>query len=434
MSRRGVRGFFAKEVADFKEGFDAGADDATGIYTWEDLDKLYSRERPFLVTLLHAAGTGFVLTVGRFAHVDALAAALLVAQIGVLVIARKSPRVAIPISVAIQFVLYARGNGPNIGIGAVIQSIVRLHKDRGWRTIESGGVPGPDVIAGVVGWCTVFVISIVPWALNWKSAAVLTGAARSHNPLVTFVVLFVLLAMASTGAEQASLFRGSQRRVDAAREEAIADERGRIARELHDVVAHQMSVVVAQAQGAEALVNREPAKVKKALATISATTRDALVELRRLLGVTRPAGGTGTGVIDPEGPQPGLSFDDLARLATTAEAAGLEVAMEIELDGPIDAGMALSAHRAIQEALTNAAKHAPGSPATVRVTAEPGQLVVEIVNGRPTKPLTPVPGSGVGLIGMRERVDVFGGTLEAGPTAEGGWRVRATFPATSVTP
>src|SRR5207248_11403581 len=113
------------------------------------------------------------------------------------------------------------------------------------------------------------------------------------------------------------------------------------------------------------------------------------------------------------------------RLASTAEAAGLEVEMRVELDDAVPAGIALSAFRTIQEALTNAAKHSPGSTAKVSVRSGDGALVVEATNGPATRATADIPGSGVGLIGMRERVDVFGGTLETGPTTDGGWSVVA---------
>jgi signal transduction histidine kinase len=191
-----------------------------------------------------------------------------------------------------------------------------------------------------------------------------------------------------------------------------------------------MSVVVAQAQGAEAVMVSDPDRARVALHTISGTTRDALVELRRLLGIIRPGGTDGAGLPKP---QPGLS--DIAALESTGRAAGLEV--HVEIDGPaagVLPGVALSAYRVAQEALTNAAKHAPGARADVRVVVGSGQVTISVVNGPGLRPSAELPGSRSGLAGMRERVDLFGGTLDAGPTPEGGWSVVARFPTLEAPP
>ena len=205
---------------------------------------------------------------------------------------------------------------------------------------------------------------------------------------------------------------------------AVAAERARIARELHDVVAHAVSVIVVQADGAAYAVHTKPELAERAVTTISATGREALTELRRLLGVLRSE--------DAEGeltPQPGTQ--SLAELAERVRAVGLPV--RLEMVGDVDdlpAGVSLGIYRIVQEALTNTLKHAgSGTRATVRVVRTGDQVELDVADdGRQTvRSLVGVAG-GNGLIGMRERALVFGGSLEAGPRPEGGWQVRARLP------
>jgi signal transduction histidine kinase len=232
----------------------------------------------------------------------------------------------------------------------------------------------------------------------------------------------------------ASNWHVTERLWERARQDAIAEERGRISRELHDVVAHQMSVVVSQAQGAHAIVDTDPARARNALETISATTREALTEMRRLVAVDRSDAPPPTEVEDP---QPGLAYDDYARLAQGAEDAGLQdVSFNLTSDGKTDVSnsVALSAYRLIQESITNAAKHAPGATLAVNADMDAHRLRVEVVNGPAGGPPSDIPGSGVGLVGMQERVAFFGGTFVAGPTPEGGWSVVATFPTLETPP
>lgn len=215
---------------------------------------------------------------------------------------------------------------------------------------------------------------------------------------------------------------------------AVAQERGRIARELHDIVAHAVSVIVVQADGASYAVRADPELAERAVHTISETGRAALAELRRLLEVLRNEDTAG----EPRVPQPGA--DALLELADRVRAAGLRV--RVELDGELTglpAGVSLGIYRIVQEALTNTLKHAgSGAIAEVSVRREDDVVRVQVSDdgaGRarqlvPTGETTDLPG-GNGVIGMRERANVFGGQLEIGPKPGGGWLVRATFPAGS---
>jgi signal transduction histidine kinase len=206
---------------------------------------------------------------------------------------------------------------------------------------------------------------------------------------------------------------------------AVQEERARIARELHDVVAHDVSVMVVQAAAAKRIVEREPDRAEEAIVSIEGTGREALAEMRRLLGVLRRG--------DEDlalAPQPSLSRVD-ALLART-RAAGLDVALERSGDDtPLPAGVDLAAYRVVQEALANVVRHAGAEHATVRLTYDPRAVVVEVVDdGRGAA--NGGSKAGHGLIGLRERVELYGGDFEAGPRAEGGFGVRARLPVAGV--
>jgi signal transduction histidine kinase len=225
------------------------------------------------------------------------------------------------------------------------------------------------------------------------------------------------------------------RRLEHEREEraaqAVAAERLRIARELHDVVAHSMSVIAVQSGVGNHVIDSQPAEAKRALAAIETTSRAALVEMRRLLGVLRPDGD------DPSAltPTPGLA--DLPDLVGQVSGAGVHVKLAVLGDRrPLAPGVDLSAYRIVQEALTNVIKHG-GAAADVTLAYGPREVSVEVVNSAGGRPGGPAgrpawPGAlvdGHGLVGMRERVAVFGGEFAAGRLPGGGFRVAARLPA-----
>jgi signal transduction histidine kinase len=202
-------------------------------------------------------------------------------------------------------------------------------------------------------------------------------------------------------------------------ERLVADERRRLARELHDIIAHSLSVMVVQAGAASDLLRRDLDGTARALDEIQRAGRSALDETGRLLHLLRADADSETG------PQPAAG--DLPGLVEVFRSAGLDVGLVIEgsTDG-LPAGVDLSIFRIVQEGLTNALKHSPRSPALVTVRREPGSVDIELhtTEGRGVKPVP----SGRGLVGMRERVAVFGGALDAGPTDDGGFRVHARLP------
>src|SRR3954452_255245 len=212
---------------------------------------------------------------------------------------------------------------------------------------------------------------------------------------------------------------------------AVADERSRIARELHDVVAHSISVMVVQAEGAKRMMDRDPRRAKSALEQIEGTGRAALVEMRRLLGVLRK---DGEGAVRT--PQPGTQTLDM--LVNRAQEAGLDV--RVAFEGPkktLPAGVDVSVFRIIQEALTNSMKHAGPTRADVLLKYSEDAVEVEIldaglVNGY-TPPTTDADNPQHGLLGMKERVSLYGGEIVTGPCEDGrdGYRVWARIPLTS---
>jgi signal transduction histidine kinase len=205
------------------------------------------------------------------------------------------------------------------------------------------------------------------------------------------------------------------------RDQAAMEERARIARELHDIVAHHVSVIAVQAETARLTTPGMPDEGKKRLEESSQTARDSLTELRRLLGLLRDDAGT-----TPErAPQPGL--DLLDELIDTARAAGAQVRLILKGNVvPLPPGVDLTAYRILQEALTNARRHAPGAAVDVELRYTGDTLHLRVSDNGPGPPETD-PG-GHGLLGMRERAVMFGGSLQTGPADDGGFAVTAELP------
>jgi signal transduction histidine kinase len=212
---------------------------------------------------------------------------------------------------------------------------------------------------------------------------------------------------------------------------AAAEERGRIARELHEVVAHNVSVMVVQAGGARRVFDADPAAARDALGAIETTGRQALAEMRRLVDVLRDEPGPPSAGGGPErAPQPGVSA--LGGLVEQLREAGLDVRLEVEgPPRPLASGVDLSAYRIVQEALTNTLKHAGPASATVVLRYGDAAVEVEVVDDGRGAAADGADGDGEaghGLVGMRERVALFGGELRAGPRPGGGYGVRARLP------
>jgi signal transduction histidine kinase len=242
-------------------------------------------------------------------------------------------------------------------------------------------------------------------------------------------VVYTRRAYTAALEERAAAAEANQRTLAA---QAVADERRRIARELHDLVAHHVAVMGVLATGARRAASRDPGAADEALATIEQTGRTVLREMRRLLDVLRSDS-------DPSGeldPQPGLAA--VGALVEQVREAGLPVALAVEGEpGPLDPGVALTVYRVVQEALTNVLRHAGPATAQVRIGRRGGWLHLEVFDtGRgpaPGQPAEPGLGPGHGLVSMRERVHLLGGTLRTGPRPGGGFRVYARIPVDHLT-
>jgi signal transduction histidine kinase len=207
----------------------------------------------------------------------------------------------------------------------------------------------------------------------------------------------------------------------------LLEERARIARELHDVVAHHMSVITVQADSAPYRIESLPDAAREEFTSIAASARESLTEMRRLLAVLRSEGTQGE-----RGPQPGL--DRVQQLVEATVRAGVPAELSLAADlGAVPQAVDLSGYRIVQEALANVVRHAPGAPTRVSVTSDGSDLTVLVVNGPAPAPTSPLEttGTGHGLVGMRERVRLTGGSLDTGPLPDGGFRVAARLPLTA---
>jgi signal transduction histidine kinase len=320
----------------------------------------------------------------------------------------------------------------------------------GAAAVAYGIAPFPDLVTPVplggvvalysgVAWCdrrTAVIVGVVS-ALAVVAVALLPG---TETDLLDFSFTALLLASAwvlgdSTRVRRAYTAELEARAALLARERdleaqrAVAAERARIARELHDVIAHHVSMMVVQAEAGPVLVERgDAAGQARAFDTISGVGRQALVEMRRLLGVLRQEGGEPPPSLEP---QPGVA--QLPGLVDQVREAGLAVELAVEGEPvPLPPGVDLSAYRIVQEALTNAIRHAGPSTVRVLVRYAGDDLRIEVRDdgrGRDGAPGHAArPGTGHGLIGMRERVHLFGGELTAGPGPDGGFTVAARLP------
>jgi len=236
----------------------------------------------------------------------------------------------------------------------------------------------------------------------------------------------------------AGLRRSEQRAVDSTRraveaelsvrasaEAAVAEERARISRELHDVVAHALSVIVVQAGAAEQMVEDDSAYVRAALDRIRHTGTNTLAEMRRLVTMLREDDVPGA-----LAPQPTIA--ELGELIDDARRSGLDVTLAVEGEPrPLPAGLDLAAYRIVQEALTNVRRHAGASRAEVQLTYRPAMLEIQVTDDGRGVSAAPGEVGGHGLVGMKERAGLYGGTVRAAPGTEGGFVVRATLPAAS---
>ena len=281
-------------------------------------------------------------------------------------------------------------------------------------------------VSAALGVAVTFAVVIV------AKAGSQVAVAGTIQTMLSVGIVVALGDWARTRRQYAAAIEENARLQESEREErsrrAVEDERERIARELHDIVTHHVSVIVIQAGAGLTALDRRPERARTALEAIDRTSREALTDMRRMLGMLGDVPGTPTTGDEARAPMPRL--ERLGELIEEVRAAGLPV--ELSLDGvrrPLDAGIELSAYRIVQEALTNALKHARGARAQVRLGYEPRAIEIEVTDhgGAGQRDLGEAASGGRGLIGMRERVALYGGEFEAGPTPTG-FRVHARLP------
>jgi signal transduction histidine kinase len=326
------------------------------------------------------------------------------------------------VAAAVTGAVAARRRYPTtVGVGAPVLT-----------ALEVGVWGDPQLIcAGIASFCALYGLTV--WTdtrrflLGTATVVVasLASAAGPHGSLsgsvfFTLVMLAVMLLVRRVVGDRERRVKLAERERDVAAREAVVEERARIARELHDAIAHNVSMIVVQAGAERCVLNGEHESTREVLQTIEQIGRGALTEMRRLVGMLR------SDTTDSLSPQPGLA--DLPTLVTQVREAGLPV--ELHVDGErreLPVGIELSAYRIVQEALTNALKHAGNAHAAVNVRYSVDSLELEIVDDG-AGALAPVSGGGHGLVGMRERVALYGGRLDAGRAQDGGFAVRVLLP------
>jgi signal transduction histidine kinase len=373
----------------------------------------WARRRPLAVDAMLAGALGlwFVLEavpetedgVARFAIVAGLTAPL--------ALRRRAPLIVFAAMSLVAFLQWLFFTGEYDAPLALIVAFfaVAAHEPRRWGVAASAAILELGALLAAIKYggeapLAAFVI-VSAFVVAAGALGVYLRTRRQH------------VAALRERADQLERERDQQARL------ATAAERARIAREMHDVVAHNLSVMIALADGARLTEAQDPGEAQRAMGAVSRTGREALEEMRRLLGVLRE----GEPVDTPLTPQPGI--DALDGLLEQVRGAGIATRLtRTGTPAPVSPGAGLAVYRLVQEALTNTLKHARGaSSAEVRLHYGADALSLEVVDdGAPAA--APARNGGHGLAGMRERAAAYGGAVEAGPHSHGGWRVRARIP------
>ncbi|GAB1513235.1 sensor histidine kinase [Actinophytocola sp. KF-1] len=362
----------------------AGVLGAVVGYAAGDADVERGPGEPLWVSVLATALIAGPVYVRREAPLPAYAVSLTAATVAMLSGIIPTVAVGAPITaVAVMLYLVAaeapwRRSVPALGAGLVATVAVMLYDRLVGRLVE----PWTGSLVGVTfGW----LVLVTGWALGF--------AARERR----------------RRAEDEAVRRTEQ---------AVAEERLRIARELHDIVAHSMSLIAVKAGIGNHVAETRPAEAREALRVIEATSRGSLTEMRHLLGVLRSE-------VDSPALDPAPGPAGIPALVDRARTAGVTVSLNLDGVEGLAEGIGLSVYRITQEALTNVVRHAAPTRCAITVAVTEETVRVEVTNDGPRAVRGP---GGHGLIGMRERVAVYDGTFEAGPRAEGGWRVVAVLP------
>ena len=364
---------------------------------------------------LVALGLSLLIPLADRNEIDStpLAIVLVVVHAGCLAWRRRAPVTVFAVNLASAVAFITLGY-PVTGLGVAV--LVALY------TVASLCDRRTSLVALAIAWLGMTTV----WAISSWSGDLSTLAG---NLVVLGVVWFLGDSLRARRTYVVALEQRTTE-LERAREElanrAVADERLRIARELHDITAHSLGMIVVQAGVGAHVIDERPDEARRSLETIEKASRSSLNEIRRILGLLRENGGA-----SDTSPAPGTA--DIAALAEDVRAAGVEV--DLQVDDPseqLPPAIQLAIFRIVQEALTNVVKHASARMVRVSVRRVEDEARVEIVDdGTPMRSKNGSPGHG--LIGMRERAAMHGGTVEAGPLSERGFRVSATFPLENVT-
>lgn len=367
------------------------------------------------VAVLEAVVVGGSVVTDRVrpvAHrLDALGLLLLVVAGGAVALAWRRPWLAFLFALGAVTTYSALGynNQSPTFLGLIVTLVVVADPARPRRSLAMGIVTISALTANTVARAGPAALGIDTVAgAGWVAAALLLGHAVSgHRAYVT--------------ATEERARRAEETREAEARRR-VAEERLRIARELHDVVSHSISVINVQAGVAAYVLDQQPEAARAALLTIKATSKEALREMRGILGLLRD-------VDDAEERAPAPGVAQITALVERTTLAGLPTTLAVRGDArPLSPAVDLAAYRVAQEALTNALRHAGPATATVTLCYRAGRLELEVRDDGRGSGVAATAGSGFGLVGMRERALAAGGTLEAGPGADGGFRVCASLP------
>ncbi|WP_405690088.1 sensor histidine kinase [Streptomyces sp. NBC_00057] len=348
------------------------------------------------------------------APLDIFARLLLFLAVAVLLLRHRHPVVAVFGSSAAAMIYLAAGYpyGPvflAVAVGC-FSAVVSGHRRAAWTA---------------VGMVWLGHVLVAHWLYRWLPPSDDHPAAWGQE-LGVAAWAVAIIAAAEFVRVRREQWADQRAEREAAEQRRADEERLRMARELHDVLAHSISVINVQSSVGLALLDSDPEQARTALTTIKAASKEALGEVRQVLDTLRTPGDA------PRAPAPGL--DRLPELVEQAAGAGLTVAVETDgVRGAVPPGADLAAFRIVQEALTNVVRHSGSRTAQVRIGYEPGHIRLRIDDEGPATG-NDAGGSGNGLAGMRERAAALGGTIEAGPRADGGFRVRAELPLPSDAP
>ncbi|MER6319479.1 sensor histidine kinase [Streptomyces sp. NPDC001581] len=385
------------------------------------------RTHPLATDAVLAFGAFTAMVVGSFADPhgphgptfgtrtpDPFSLLLMLLGAAALVFRRRQPRAVLAVTCGLSLLELTTGE-PRAPVAmctviALYTVAARTDRPTTWRIglLTMAGLTGVAMLAGPLPWYAQENIGIFAWT---GMAAAAGDAVRSRRAFVDAI---------RERAERAERTRDEEAR------RRVAEERLRIARDLHDVVAHHIALVNVQAGVAAHVMDKRPDQAKEALAHVRDASRSALNELRATVGLLRQSG-------DPEAPtEPAPGLGVLEELVDTFRHAGLPVKVIVQLDraaGALPAAVDLAAYRVIQEALTNVRKHAgPGARAEVSVVRVGPSVEVTVLDDGGAEPSAAEPGGGHGLLGMRERAGALGGSCFAGPRFGGGYRVHAILP------